>query len=299
VVFKRKFVLQNRQLSLAANRYMQGQTKFFFLIINEMKTIIYLTIILTFLNFNYSLGQSEPCNDDFPFIEVNGKSEMEVIPDEITISIRIKERFKNKEKITIRQQEDSLKYYIVKEGLEISSLSLSNANSDLIQVNWSKKSVMTESNYSYKAKDANSVAKIFQIVEKFMIYDAYISKIEHSKSEEYKNECRVKAMKNAKEKADQMLGAIGYKTGKPRIVFEDAPNILTRQEYQKMATKNVNSVVSSSSYNDFGSGTSYRYESPSRNETEADPYSLISSRQNLTFSKIKIICNVYVKFEIN
>lgn len=265
-----------------------------------MKKFILMTIVLTLIKSTCIQAQNDSNTNDYPFIEVTGKSEIEVVPDEITIAIKIKERYKNKEKITIRQQEDSLKYYIVKEELDLTKLTLSNANSDLVQVNWSKRQIITETNYRFLASTAEEVAKIFQIVEKFMLYDAYILKVDHSKIEELKSEVRIKAIKNAKEKADQMLTAIGSQTGKPRIIQETTPSPVYRETYQSLATKEISSVAATTSgvYQNPGRGADYQYESHLRTETPVDPYSLIANRTNLTFSKIKIFCSVYVKFEI-
>jgi uncharacterized protein len=258
-----------------------------------MKTKFISLLVLTLMECSNIFGQTTP---DFPFIEVTGNAEQSIVPDEITIAIKIKERFKSKEKITIKQQEDSLKYYMLKEGLDLNDLTLSNANADFVSVNWTKKAVLTETNYLYKATDAIQVSKIFQIAEKFLLYDAYISKVNHSKLEEFKSENRIKAIKNAKEKANQMLAAIGFQTGKPWIVQETTPNTV---QYMAMADKSISAVLSSSAgvySNDFG--TDYRYESPVRYEAPADPYSVISSRHNLTFTKIKIASSVYIKYEI-
>jgi len=237
---------------------------------------------------------------EYPYLEVYGYAEQSVVPDEITIAIRIKERYKGKEKITIKQQEDSLKYYLTKEGLDLDELTLSNANADYVQVNWTKKAVLTETNYMFKAKDAVEVSKVFQIAEKFLLYDAYIFKVNYSKYDDLRSEVRIKAAKNAKTKADQMLNAIGSQTGKPWIVMETNSKGATvdRETYQSMAAKDVNSVISTQAGVIDGFGNDYHYQSPIRDEAPVDPYSIIASRHNLSFSKIKVSTNVYVKFEI-
>src|ERR1700739_1155571 len=181
---------------------------------------------------------------EYPYIEVNGYAEESVVPDEITIFIRIKERYKNKEKVTIKQQEDSLKYDLAKEGFDLNNLSLANANADLVQVNWTKKAVLAETDYMFKAIDAMQVGKVFQIAEKFMLYDAYIYKINYSKLADLKNEMRMKAAKNAKQKAEQMLGGVGGEIVRPQIVQEAIPTFkVDRETYQRMASKDVNSVI--------------------------------------------------------
>jgi len=262
-----------------------------------MKTKILLIFLLELALYRVIFGQTK--TPDFPYIEVTGNAELSVVPDEITIAIKIKERFKNKEKVTIKQQEDSLKYYIAKEDLDLNNLSLSNSNSDYVQISWSRKATLTETNYLFKASDAVQVAKIFQIAEKFMLYDASIVKINHSKLEDFKNEVRIKAIKNAKDKADQMLTAIGFQAGRPWIVEETSPDSrITRTEWSQMACKDVNSVCATGAgiYQSDSFNNSFQWNS--KPDVPEDPYSIIASRHNLSFSKIKIVSSVYVKYEI-
>lgn len=67
-----------------------------------------LLLLLTFSLATY--GQTKTDNQqDKPFIDVTGTAEKEVIPDEIFINIVIRERYVNREKITVEAQEDKLK----------------------------------------------------------------------------------------------------------------------------------------------------------------------------------------------
>lgn len=49
--------------------------------------------------------------------------------------------------------------------------------------------------------------KVFEKLDELKIVDAYISKVSHSKLEEFKKEVRVMAIKAAKEKANYLLTA--------------------------------------------------------------------------------------------
>lgn len=49
---------------------------------------------------------------------------MDIIPDEIYIRITIKERYENKEKLTIEMQEEKLKTALKEIGIDIKNLSL-------------------------------------------------------------------------------------------------------------------------------------------------------------------------------
>lgn len=73
-----------------------------------------------------------------PIIEVVGKSEIEVLPDEIYLSIRITASDDDREDgYSIDVKEDSLIAGLRKIGISMDQLSLTNANSSTVQINWS------------------------------------------------------------------------------------------------------------------------------------------------------------------
>lgn len=155
-----------------------------------------------------------------PYIEVTGTAEKEIIPDEIYISITIRERQEGKETITIEKQEADLKAGLAAIGVPLSNLSLSDANADYIRIRLAKKDVVLKSEYLLKVGDAVTVGKVFDKLDELKILDAYIAKVSHSKIEELKKEVRIQAIKSAKDKGSYLLDAIGEKLGKPLVVNE-------------------------------------------------------------------------------
>lgn len=208
-----------------------------------------------------------------PFIEVTGVKEMEIVPDEIYIGIIIRERIEDKTKITIEEQEIKLKESIKTLGIDISNLSLSDANADYLRIKWKTKDVILQKDYTLKVTDAATVGKVYLELEKLNIKDAFISKVTHSKIESLRKEARIAAIKDAKDKADYMLMAIGEETGKPLIIKENAffDNTTTR------LTANYMYEEKNSSYGTYGGST---------------------GKEEVQFNKIKISISVYAKFEI-
>jgi hypothetical protein len=88
--------------------------------------------------------------DELPYIEVDGTAEKEVVPDEIYIGIIIHEKYVNKVKITIEEQEEKLKSGIKSLGIDLENLYLSDANADYVKVRWQKKDVLTMKEYTLK-----------------------------------------------------------------------------------------------------------------------------------------------------
>ena len=155
-----------------------------------------------------------------PYIEVTGTAEKEVVPDEIYIAITLKEKYANKVKVTIEDQETKLKESLQKIGIGPGQLYLSDADASYVKVNWKTKDVLTQKDYTLKVSDAPAVGKVFQELEKLDIKDAGIAKVNHSKMDELRKEVRIMAIQAAKEKAVYLLAAIGQQAGKPLVITE-------------------------------------------------------------------------------
>lgn len=206
------------------------------------------------------------------YIDVTGTAEKEVIPDEIYIQIIIREKYVNKVKVSIEEQEVKLKNALKSIEIDLSNLFLSDANANYVKVSWQKKDVLTKKDYTLKVTNATAVGKVFQELDKLEITEASISKVNHSKIDSLQQEVRILAIKAAKEKADYLLAAIGEQTGKPLIVTE-TPITLTRLDMARMPVRSANFVASSIEESDLKS-----YE--------------------IDFQKIKLSASIYVKFSI-
>lgn len=125
-------------------------------------------------------------NAESSFIEMIGSAEKDIVPDEIYIAITIRERQEGKEKITIDKQEADMRNALISIDVPLESLSLSDANSSYIRVKWTKKEVVTKNEYVVKVGDALSVGKVFEKLDDLKIVDAHISRVTHSKLEDYK-----------------------------------------------------------------------------------------------------------------
>lgn len=236
--------------------------------INKIKQIVIMAFFSTTL---LSFGQINTTKiEELPYIEVIGMAEKEVIPDEIFIRIVIVEKYVDKVKISIEEQEEKLKNAVKSLDIDLSNLYLSDVNADYVTVRWKKKDVLTKKEYTLKVKNAIELGRMFQELEKLEITDAFISKVNHSKIDSLRKEVRILAIKAAKEKADYLLTAIGEQTGKPLIITEN-PQTIFGSEIQVMASRNVVSSLKKVYDN---------------KETE------------IQFQKIKLTSSIYVKFSI-
>lgn len=191
-----------------------------------MKKLIIAT--LTVFLFSTSYAQQTGGLLEQPHISVNGTHEMEVMPDEIYVSITIHERVKGKEKITVQEQEKKLKEGFAKAGINLDELSLSSANSNYVKVKWSKKDVLARKSYSLKLATAEQVGQVFKVLDEVDIQSGYIERVDHSDMINLRKQARIEAIKAAQDKANYLLNAIGQRPGKAIQVSEEIPNTITR-----------------------------------------------------------------------
>ncbi len=241
---------------------------------NKLTQLLTATFLLiTSLTF----GQSPtPQPEEQPYIEVIGTAEKDVIPDEIYIEIIIGERYVNKDKVTIEEQEEKLKTVIKSLGIDLTNLSLSDANADYVKVKWKQKDVLTKKEYTLKVSKATTVGQVFQKIDSLEIKDAHISKVSHSKIDSLKKETKIAAIKAAKAKADYLLATIGEQTGKPLIIRENDPLVGNNSNVINQAIINTRCTTE---------GTSYYVDG-------------VKVENEIHFHKIKIQSSVYVKFLI-
>jgi uncharacterized protein YggE len=160
-------------------------------------------------------------NNDIPYIEVIGTSEMEVVPDMLHISIVLKDNHKDKENSSIEQQEELLKKALTDCGVPILNLKIDQAKSNYAKVSWISKAAVTQKVYSLVVPDAATMTKVFAAFQKSEVIDNYyLAKVTHSKLDSLKQEVQVSAIKQAKKQAGYMLEAIGEKLGKPLEIRE-------------------------------------------------------------------------------
>ena len=231
-------------------------------------------LVLLCINFSSFFFSQNKTSEDAPYIEVDGYAEKEIIPNEIYIGIILRERMENKEKVTIEAQEKQLREALTTLSIPISNLSVADANADYVKVSWQKRDVLTKKEYQLKVGNATAVGKVFQELEKLKIQDGYIDHVSHSAIDSLRKQVRIEAIKNAKEKADYLLNAIGQSTGNALIVSETLKDVVLRQDISRMPAKALTKIPGVI-VSDFG-----------------------NSPPEIEFQKIKLSYSIYTKFAI-
>ena len=235
-----------------------------------MKHLFFILSMLLTASFGFS--QVTTVTHEKSYIEVEGSADTLVVPDMIYLKIEIDERMDGKTKIAIEDQEEEMKKTLIANGISLEELSLSDANTDIVQVKW-KKQVLSKSNYLLKLSSAKEVAMVFEKLNEIKINNIYIEKVNHTKYNAIVKEVEIKAIKNAKHKADYLLHAIGETTGKSLIIRQNN----NAYPYPVMRT--------------LAAPTAMQYDENGSSEIKVE-------RLDIQFSKIKISSNIFVKFEV-
>ena len=207
---------------------------------------------------------------DQNYIEVNGKAELEAVPDMIYIHIVINEK-DNSGKTPIEELEKKMKVKLQEVGVDIAKdLSVQDLESNFKYYILFKPDVILSKEYQLIMHDAKTAGKVFVELKKLGISNLSIAKLDHSKIEDLKKEVKVKAIKAAKTKAELLSQAIGQNIGRAIHIQE-----IEYGDYQPMMmnTRMLKSEMIA-------------------------PSATIEQEPSLEFQKIKLTSSVAVKFEL-
>ena len=156
------------------------------------------------------------------YIQVTGRAEKELTPDEFYLQIVINER-DSKGKISVESQQRDMVAVLRKLGVDVEKqLKMANLSSEFFKKNTS----VAMAKYQLQLGSSGEVAKVWQALEDLGISNISILKVTHSQLDKYKQEVRLEAMRNARESAQEMAGAIGQTIGKCFYIYDSNSNVL-------------------------------------------------------------------------
>ncbi len=162
-----------------------------------------------------------------PIIEVTGSAELEVIPDEIYVSVTLKEFLVDKKKQSITGIEKEFKSVISDLKIDNKLVSL---QSTYGQFEYDPKTnkrgeFLNAKTYLIKFADLEKYNQLVTLLDKKGIENVYIQSTNHSKMEQYRTQVKVEALKAAQQKAAILLNAIGKKLGEVQLIRERDNNM--------------------------------------------------------------------------
>lgn len=208
---------------------------------------------------------------DQPYIEVTGESEMEITPDKIYVRIILDESDK-KGRISIEKQENQMLAKLRNCDIDIDEqLTVEDFDGFYKRKFLGTNELTKTKRYQLLVYDGKTLAKVYHELDKIDISNISIIKIDHSKIEDFKRDNKLKALKTAKQKANDYAEAIDQSLGKAIYI----------QEVKQ--------------YNN------YRYDSAELQEVVITGYSKSREPQlsNLNFKSIILKSSVVTRFILN
>lgn len=154
---------------------------------------------------------------DQPYIEVTGRAEMEVAPDEIYVRITINEQ-DSKGKTTVLQQEKDMVRRLKDLGIDVNKKLVVQ---DMMNAQL-KKDVATSKSYMLEVNSATQLAHVFQALQTIGISDAAVERTDVSNMDELRQQVRGASAKAARQNAEILAAALGQKVGKAIFVQDNS-----------------------------------------------------------------------------
>lgn len=186
-----------------------------------------------------------------PFIEIVGTAEKEIIPNEILISITLKEQAEGRNKITIEQQETLLFNELKKQSISLDKLTFDNANAYQLRVRKKNNELLTQKNFTLKLNTIEEINRALEAFDEAKIKSFYIEEMSHSDIELYRKEVKILALQAAKNKATYLLESINQKVGNALEVIEvsdyefvsASPNAILANDYESKSDIGLKSII--------------------------------------------------------
>ncbi len=237
-----------------------------------MKKIIFIVFIILTLNSFSQTGEKNFIDQNY--IEVTGKAEMEVIPNEIYLKIIVNEKdLKGKQEL--QEVEKSMLEKLSEIGIDISKQLAIRDIASNFQKYWLKGSeINSVKEYQLKVGNAKVAGQVIRELESLGLSNISIEKIEHSEIQKFRTEVKIMAMKAAKEKAISLTNAIDQNIGKAIYIQEMNNQVYNALQGRVAGLSNI--VV-----------RGYGYSDKSKME-----------QMEIEFEKIKLEYSILARFEI-
>jgi uncharacterized protein YggE len=154
------------------------------------------------------------------FIEVTGTAQQEVDPNEITITVRLKEFEENRQKVQLEKLDQDFLNALKSAGIDKKRLELADAGSTLGKLGRKDKDAFRDKTYQLKLTSGAELEKLLEKIEPVKVDDVSIIRVYHTEMEKLRLDLKVKALQTAKTKAETLIKSINGEIGKTLMVRE-------------------------------------------------------------------------------
>ena len=214
---------------------------------NLAKSLLISTLIFT----DVFVSNAQQAIMEKPFIkkiEVTGSAEQEVLPDEIFVTVSLREYFKEKDgknKVDIMVLEKQLQKAVEEAGIPKENFTIGAING--YREWWGKKKPTTfleSKSYILKVPNLYKIDGIISKVDEKGVAFTNIDRYEFSKIEQLRKEIKIKALQAAKEKAKFLLEGIGEQMGEALEITEIDQSYSPQPVYSNMMMRSAKMDVS-------------------------------------------------------
>lgn len=201
-----------------------------------MKFLICIMISLFAANSFSQMGSKNFIDQNY--IEVNGKAEQEITPDQIFLKVLVNEE-DSKGKQTLETLEKEMLKKLTEIGIDLSEdLVIVDMTSNFKNYWFKNKDIYSLREYQVKCKDARTAGMVFQELESIGISNISVDRVDHSEMDKFRKEVKIEAIKAAKDKAESLASAIDQSIGKA-IHIQEMDFNLFRPQMSNVAMSNI------------------------------------------------------------
>ncbi len=178
-----------------------------------MKALALITCLA--LTFPIASAQEAP-----RYIDVTGSAEMELSPNIIVLSVRLREFEEGRVKTTLAQLDGELLAAATRSKVEKDKLVVTDVNLYSYQRRRNDRDVNAQKTYEITFSKAEEVMTFLENLKAVNVDMLRVAKLSHTEMEKHRLQLKIDALKAAETKAGALLTAIGSKRGKPLVIEE-------------------------------------------------------------------------------
>lgn len=180
---------------------------------------------------------------DQNYIEVIGKSEMEISPDLIYLKVLLNEK-DTKNKISVPELEAKMIEKLKGIGIDLAKdLLIKDISSNFKYYLLTRNEILLSKEYQVLVHDGKTASQVFLELEQIGISNVSIDRLENSNIIQFRKDVKVNAIKAAKEKAESLSLALNQTIGRALFIQELDNNLNDTRSSNSIMIRGVSSAI--------------------------------------------------------
>ncbi len=206
-----------------------------------MRNLLIGFIVLISTSINAQIGEKNFIDQNY--IEVIGKSEMEITPDLIYLKVLLNEK-DTKNKISISELETKMFEKLKGIGIDITKdLLIKDISSNFKFYLLTRNEILLSKEYQILVHDGKTASQVFLELENIGISNVSIDRLENSNIVQFRKDVKVNAIKSAMEKAESLTIALNQSVGRALFIQEIENNFNNSRASNSILIRGVSSNI--------------------------------------------------------